>query len=655
MPKPQLVKYKRVLPACLLHPGDTVRALAAGRTWNILPQQTAQERRSALAAYIGSETLTELGLLTERCEYLQVDGGGLTPGCYIAVEADCAGVDFAPADIQNQPQYTQDLAALLILDTWLLHHGPRHVRFRDDRIVALRNDLLLSPNVTEGNLMTDRRSVAIPAAHYDHTHLPDALPLLNRLPDDWFRRLYQDTPDQWREDFSELLEYLAIIAQRRRQLPALLQSIRPSSHDSGVPSVRQHPGDAPTTRRLPTVATAYLLAPSKHLLALLISVLCLSVSAWAFFHWSRGSATVPAYHDGLNALDDRRSEHAIAIFERIHTPEAQLSLALALMQAYEQTADESALARAEQTLTALAETPGIARERYASARALLAFYRRNGRLCLELVRPFLHLNVDEIHRTAARCYNALREPAASRSEALKAMSIDRNSRANRMALAGAFMLNNEPGIAELLYSGLNADYPGRYEILSNLGAAQVRLGLYSQAQESFDASLRVRSSPQAYTNVGTLLLSQGLCSMAIPMYRAAVEQAPTVAALLYLAEAYHCANDPSASATYSKALAQLSRAGSLEAPEARSQLALMYARLGDFTAADTQLREGAPTDATAAYAYALVSFNRNRTEESIRWLRAASGRGVSGCLIRQDPTFQTLRARSDFRQIPCGH
>jgi len=201
--------------------------------------------------------------------------------------------------------------------------------------------------------------------------------------------------------------------------------------------------------------------------------------------------------------------------------------------------------------------------------------------------------------------------------------------------------------------------PGNSQGYTNLGAAYAGTGQYQEAAASFRQSLGLRSTANAYTNLGTVDFFLGHCTEAIPLMEQASRLAPGNERIWgNLGDAYACVpgRKGEADSAYKRAV-QLGQKRLEVNPrdgEIVSSVALYEAKLGDKTRALERIskaRRLAPESRKVAWESALVfelSGNRGRALEA---LRLALREGQPPAEVRGEPALADLRRDPRFEPL----
>lgn len=204
--------------------------------------------------------------------------------------------------------------------------------------------------------------------------------------------------------------------------------------------------------------------------------------------------------------------------------------------------------------------------------------------------------------------------------------------------------------------------PNNYFGYFNLGSAYVAQGIYTEAIQAFNRSIALRSSSDAYCNLGyTYTLMKRF-----PEAITALEQAVKIdnrdwTNLGNLADAlYWSSNRRSESAAiYSQAIAIA--ASKLQVnPDDASVLAYLgdySAMVGNKEAAYSYMQRAlqvGPANGEVLFRAAIVHNHFNETDQALVYLKKAAQTGYSRSIIRDTPDFANLQQNPGFRSLVSG-
>jgi tetratricopeptide (TPR) repeat protein len=195
--------------------------------------------------------------------------------------------------------------------------------------------------------------------------------------------------------------------------------------------------------------------------------------------------------------------------------------------------------------------------------------------------------------------------------------------------------------------------------LNNLGAAYYLAGDFKGAAESFDRSLAIKPSRNAYSNTGTMYFYLGDFERAVERYVNAANLAPNDYRMWgNLGDAYHFqgTQEQVAEVAYRRAIG-LGEAHLEVNPDdamVMSDVALYYSRVGDAGKArelDARAHSQGDSIMYVHYNSALIHAQLGDTEEALTALKRALELNYEKELLLIDPAFEGLRQDERFRQL----
>jgi TolB-like protein/Flp pilus assembly protein TadD len=195
--------------------------------------------------------------------------------------------------------------------------------------------------------------------------------------------------------------------------------------------------------------------------------------------------------------------------------------------------------------------------------------------------------------------------------------------------------------------------------LSNLGVAYYLAGDFKGAAESWDASLAIKPSRDAYSNTGTMYFYLGDFERAVERYVKAANLAPNDYRIWgNLGDAYHFqgTQEQVAEVAYRRAIG-LGEARLEVNPDdsmVMSDVALYYSRVGDVEKArelDARAHSQGDDIMYVHYNSALIHAQLGDTEEALSALKRALELNYEKELLLIDPAFEGLRQDERFRQL----
>ena len=195
--------------------------------------------------------------------------------------------------------------------------------------------------------------------------------------------------------------------------------------------------------------------------------------------------------------------------------------------------------------------------------------------------------------------------------------------------------------------------------LNNLGAAYYLAGDFKGAAESFDRSLAIKPSRNAYSNTGTMYFYLGDFERAVERYVNAANLAPNDYRMWgNLGDAYHFqgTQEQVAEVAYKRAIG-LGEAHLEVNPEDSiviSNIALYYARVGNVEKAlelDARAHSQGDNIMYVHYNSALIHAQLGDKEQALVSIKRALELNYERELLRIDPAFEGLRQDERFRQL----
>ena len=194
----------------------------------------------------------------------------------------------------------------------------------------------------------------------------------------------------------------------------------------------------------------------------------------------------------------------------------------------------------------------------------------------------------------------------------------------------------------------------------NLAAIYYLQGRFDEAAKQIQAALKIKNSPDLYSNLGTLLFIQGLYHDAVDAFSRALEVGSSSNDYLIwanLADAQRWASKPDeAEASYRTAIRILGKPASLRPEDVtlKSRLALYSAKAGDQQAAVSflnTLESREDLDPSALYRMAVAYEVIDQRDKAMSKLAEAVSQGYSRAEIERDPELQSLRVDIRFHHL----
>jgi tetratricopeptide (TPR) repeat protein len=198
--------------------------------------------------------------------------------------------------------------------------------------------------------------------------------------------------------------------------------------------------------------------------------------------------------------------------------------------------------------------------------------------------------------------------------------------------------------------------PDSYQGYYDLGAVYAQEGDFAQAVPLLEHSLRIRSNPTAYTNLGTAYFFLHRYDDAVRNFRRAVALLPAdFEVRRNLADGYYWApgKREEAGPAYRKAidLADAALKVNPSSAQAYKIRAICQAMLGEKDAALKSLGKAQSLvkgDPDLSYTAALVYARLGDRERALKWLKLALAEGAAPSMARNDPLLDSLHGRKGF-------
>jgi eukaryotic-like serine/threonine-protein kinase len=265
---------------------------------------------------------------------------------------------------------------------------------------------------------------------------------------------------------------------------------------------------------------------------------------------------------------------------------------------------------------------------------------------------------DEAWRILGRAYAGIgstEESVRAGKEAVRSNPADWR---NHDVLASLLFAANRLPEAEAEYQTVLKLSARRADTYNNLGVIYLESGSLEKAVQMLEKALQMDPRPAYFSNVGAAYLASGQYRLAATLFEKAASLQPKSSALrANLAEACRLSNQHrEASEALGQAI-RLTRDELAVNPNdrtAKTSLALYYARMEDFAAAQKLLDEletRNANDCEVTYARAVLYLLEHRVSNSLAALEQALQQGFPAWRALQSPDWTPMRQEPQFRKL----
>jgi Flp pilus assembly protein TadD len=285
---------------------------------------------------------------------------------------------------------------------------------------------------------------------------------------------------------------------------------------------------------------------------------------------------------------------------------------------------------------------------------------RNGIAVQELRRVLAdHPSNDDAHRMLG---NILAGEEGQSEEALdelqRAVALRPQYWRNVSDLGLFYLRNGKLDAAIATITRLTALKPDDDVPYQQLGAAYLTKGDKARARQNFERSIALKQNYGSYSNLGTILYSEGKYFEAAQAYGEAIRLSPKRASLYRnLGDAYAKLNRTAdAKMAYETAVQMAEDALTLNPNDGvtRAQLGVYQAKLSLRADAERNVNAAAtlnPTSPQVLYRRAVVLTLNGKLDDGLKQLREAISRGYSKQVALEDDDLSSLRALPAFQTL----
>ncbi len=195
--------------------------------------------------------------------------------------------------------------------------------------------------------------------------------------------------------------------------------------------------------------------------------------------------------------------------------------------------------------------------------------------------------------------------------------------------------------------------------LNNLGALYFYLKRREEARQVFEHSLSIKPTYVAYSNLGTLYFYEGLYTLAIRMFKRALEEKANDYHIWgYLADSYYWTHGDrdKAQSNYQRAaeMAEKELEKNSDDPEILSRLASYYGRMGNRSKTLSLLERVQAIKSFIPEVMFRIADTFEQIEErgsALQWIKSALDKGFSLAEIENNPGLSDLRSDRRFREF----
>ncbi|HMF09590.1 MAG TPA: protein kinase [Thermoanaerobaculia bacterium] len=258
----------------------------------------------------------------------------------------------------------------------------------------------------------------------------------------------------------------------------------------------------------------------------------------------------------------------------------------------------------------------------------------------------------------AAAYHFAGQDVEAEAACRRAMALQPGYWASYNLLGGFYYRRGNYSAAAQMFERVVQLTPDNLRGYNNLGGAYQQADQFDKARQAYLASIRVKPSDGAYSNLGSLEFLLGRYRESAEAFENAIKLTPGKS--LYwrnLGDACRWTPDQKARAAdaYRKAVTLAEQALSVNNKDVSEHLtvAVSQAKLGDVTksrAALARALELSPADPNTFYQAAVVANLEGKPDDALRWIAKAREKGLGKQQFERDPELQNLRKLPAFQE-----
>jgi tetratricopeptide (TPR) repeat protein/TolB-like protein len=386
-------------------------------------------------------------------------------------------------------------------------------------------------------------------------------------------------------------------------------------------------------------------------------------------HETRVPAAKESYLRGQGYLQEfdkpENIAHAISLFEEARNLDPSYGLAYAgLGEAYWRKYENTKQTEWIDSAQKACQNALMLDERLAAAHGCLATVHSGTGHYEEAIKEFqraleIEPTNDDFTRELARAEEKLGKIEDAERTLRQAITLRPHYWANYNLLGRFYFNRGHYAKAADMFSEVTKLAPDSLYGYSNLGGAQIRLGLYSDAIPNFERSTAIRPTGLAYSNLATAYFNRRRFLEAATAFEKATKlDEKNYAIWGNLGDAYYWAPGMRSQApdAYRKAIALGEEAAKVNARDAilLSRIAGYYAMIDEKQPALAYLKRALdilPDEPSVRFKAALIHNHFKDVDQTLDWLEKATKAGYSLTTIRDLPDFDHLWGYRRFQDL----